>query len=56
MMGLYVGFSRLNQLRFIALDPLLTGILHVAQLPPAVHLVALPGFVAPVGRRNPMMS
>ena len=56
MMGLYVGFSRLNQLRFIALDPLLTGILHVAQLPPAVHLVALPGFVAPVDRRNPMMS
>ena len=34
VMGLYIGFSRLNQLRFIALDPLLTGILHVAQLPP----------------------
>lgn len=34
VMGLYVGFSRLNQLRFIALDPLLTVILHVAQLPP----------------------
>jgi len=34
VMDLYVGFSRLNQLRFITLDPLLTGILHVAQLPP----------------------
>ncbi len=34
VLGLYVGFSRLNQLRFIALDPLLTGILYAAQLPP----------------------
>ncbi|MGH9404326.1 MAG: IS1380 family transposase [Terriglobia bacterium] len=34
VLGLYVGFSRLNQLRFIARDPLLTGILRVAHLPP----------------------
>src|SRR5881296_1399520 len=26
-LGLYIGFSRLNQLRFIASDPILTGIL-----------------------------
>src|ERR1022692_1561290 len=32
--GIYVGFSRLNQLRFIAQDPLLTGILKVSGLPP----------------------
>src|ERR1700688_3054590 len=33
VLGLYIGFSRLNQLRFIARDPLLTGILKVTQLP-----------------------
>ena len=27
VLGLYVGFARLNQLRFIARDPILTGIL-----------------------------
>src|SRR5216117_68098 len=27
VLGLYVGFQRLNQLRFIARDPILTGIL-----------------------------
>ena len=31
---LYVGFARLNQLRFIARDPILTGILQVTRLPP----------------------
>jgi len=31
--GLYIGFSRLNQLRFIARDPILTGILRVGRLP-----------------------
>jgi hypothetical protein len=31
--GLYSGFSRLNQLRFIARDPILTGILKVGKLP-----------------------
>jgi hypothetical protein len=34
VLGIYVGFSRLNQLRFIAQDPLLTGILKVSELPP----------------------
>src|SRR6058998_328161 len=31
--GLYIGFPRLNQLRFIARDPILTGILKVIKLP-----------------------
>jgi hypothetical protein len=31
--GLYIGFPRLNQLRFIARDPILTGILKVSRLP-----------------------
>jgi len=34
VLGIYVGFSRLNQLRLIARDPLLTGILKVGELPP----------------------
>lgn len=34
VLGLYVGFARLYQLRFIARDPLLAGILKVANLPP----------------------
>ncbi len=34
VLGLYVGFARLSQLRFIAKDPLLTGILQVAFIPP----------------------
>src|SRR6202789_3888576 len=29
VLGLYIGFPRLNQLRFIARDPILTGILKV---------------------------
>jgi hypothetical protein len=33
VLGLYIGFPRLNQLRFLARDPILTGILHVAKLP-----------------------
>lgn len=33
VLGLYIGFARLNQLRFIARDPLLTGILHISKLP-----------------------
>jgi hypothetical protein len=33
VLGLYIGFPRLNQLRFIARDPLLTGILNVRKLP-----------------------
>src|SRR6202171_881923 len=33
VLGLYIGFPRLNQLRFIARDPILTGILKVSKLP-----------------------
>ena len=33
VLGLYIGFPRLNQLRFIARDPILTGILQVSKLP-----------------------
>jgi hypothetical protein len=33
VLGLYIGFPRLNQLRFIARDPILTSILNVAKLP-----------------------
>ena len=38
VMGIYVGFVRLNQLRYIAQDPLLAGILKVTQLPPQCTL------------------
>ena len=34
VLGLYAGFARLNQLRFSARDPLLSGILKVTRLPP----------------------
>lgn len=30
----YVGFSRLNHLRFVTREPMLTGILKVVRLPP----------------------
>src|ERR1700681_780677 len=33
VLGLYLGFPRLHQLRFIARDPILTGILKVSKLP-----------------------
>jgi hypothetical protein len=33
VLGLYIGFPRLNQLRFIARDPILTGILKISKLP-----------------------
>lgn len=33
VVGLYIGFSRLNQLRFIARDPIVTGIVKVSNLP-----------------------
>jgi hypothetical protein len=33
VLGLYIGFPRLNQLRFVARDPILTGILKVIKLP-----------------------
>ena len=38
VLGLYIGFPRLNQLRFIAADPMLTGILKVARVPPQCTL------------------
>lgn len=38
VMGIYVGFARLNQLRYIARDPLLAGILKVKHLPPQCTL------------------
>ena len=34
ILACYVGFSRLHHLRFLKRDPMLTGILRVAQLPP----------------------
>ena len=33
VLGFYIGFPRLNQLRLIASDPILTGILNVGKLP-----------------------
>jgi hypothetical protein len=38
VMGIYVGFVRLNQLRYIGRDPLLAGILKVTHLPPQCTL------------------
>jgi hypothetical protein len=34
VLALYVGFSRLNHLRFVEREPMLTGILKVLRLPP----------------------
>src|ERR1039457_3352337 len=34
ILGLYIGFSRLNQLRFIARDPIVTGVVKIVELPP----------------------
>ena len=34
ILACYVGFSRLHHLRFLKREPMLTGILHVAELPP----------------------
>jgi hypothetical protein len=33
LLGRYIGFPRLNQLRFLARDPILTGILQITKLP-----------------------
>jgi hypothetical protein len=33
VLGLYIGFPRLHQLRFLARDPILTGILKIIKLP-----------------------
>jgi hypothetical protein len=40
VLGFYIGFPRLNRLRFIARDPILTGTLKVAKLP--VQFMCLP--------------
>ena len=34
ILACYVGFSRLHHLRFLKREPMLTGILQVAELPP----------------------
>ena len=34
VLGMYIGFARLSQLRFVALDPMLRGIVKIAGLPP----------------------
>jgi hypothetical protein len=34
VLGIYIGFGRLYQLRFVARDPLLSGILKIMKLPP----------------------
>jgi len=34
VLGMYIGFARLSQLRFVAMDPLLKGIVNIARLPP----------------------
>jgi len=50
VLGLYIGFIRLNQLRFVARDPVLTGVLKIVRLPPQCtlwrFLAALHGSVA----------
>ena len=50
VLALYVGFSRLNHLRFVAQDPMLIGIVQVGKLPPQCtfwrFLTALPVTVA----------
>jgi hypothetical protein len=33
VLAIYIGFSRLNHIRFVANDPMLTGVLKVANLP-----------------------
>ncbi len=50
VLALYVGFSRLNHLRFLEREPMLTGILKVLRLPPQCtfwrFLASLPKTVA----------
>ena len=50
VLAIYLGFSRLNHLRFLAQDPMLTGVLQVRELPPQCtfwrFLTALPMTVA----------
>ena len=46
VLACYVGFSRLNHLRFLKREPMLTGILRVARTSSAVHLLAFSGLAA----------
>ena len=50
VLAIYIGFSRLNHIRFIAQDPMLVGILKVKELPPQCtfwrFLTSLPQTVA----------
>jgi Transposase DDE domain group 1 len=50
VLALYVGFSRLHHLRFLAREPMLIGILEVLRLPPQCtfwrFLASLPASVA----------
>ena len=34
VLGIYIGFSRLSQLSFVACDPMLTAVLKIVRLPP----------------------
>ena len=34
VLGMYIGFARLSQLRFVALDPIVKGVVQIARLPP----------------------
>jgi hypothetical protein len=51
VLAAYVGFSRLYHLRFVAREPMLTGILKVLRLPPQCtfwrFLASLHGGIAP---------
>lgn len=42
--AVYVGFSRLNHVRFLLREPMLTGILQVGQLPPQCKRLTKPSF------------
>ena len=50
VLALYVGFSRLNHLRFVAHDAMLTGILEGGGVAAAVHLLALSSLLTFGGR------
>ena len=48
VLAAYVGFTRLHHLRFIAREPMLTGILKVLRLPPGF---AAPGYCQTIADR-----
>ena len=43
VLAIYVGFARLNHLRFVARDPMQAGILKVSELPGQERLLAVSG-------------